>query len=313
MKQRIPTKEGALIKSCPFPGNRKSKTCQISLFGSRILGFFERGSGQYIILPKGVKIFNALYSLLGEYIVGPLGFEEVILPKIASVEVFRKAGILDKWNGYLISAKPFSSTRGVKEEYILDPLQCTVFYRIFEGKRIDVSKGPVKWFDKSGPTYRNEDLGKIRPSIKQREFHRAEFIYLGKKAQIIEIRENCILQLEKLCSALGLKYRVVVGANCYHLEKSEIKKPASIEEIPIKDLEIFCPSYKRKGNNGWLEVAGCSVLAEKLTSKFDIKSKYSETLWSGCIGIGMERFMFAILSNYGTEFDNFPAKLKGQF
>ncbi|MBS3122485.1 hypothetical protein J4434_06405 [Candidatus Woesearchaeota archaeon] len=314
----VPCVEGELIKQRPEPDiedDQATERAQViesidNLFESEILGEFVKNSGQYIILPKGTKILNGIYALLNKYIRDSIGFEEVVLPKIAPVDTFRKAGILSKWDNYLISVKPFSQTKGVKEEYLMDPLQCTAFYQFHENKIIDVSKGPRKWYDRSGPTYRNEDSDKIFPSIKQREFHRAEFMYLGTKEQVIETRETCLAQLEKLCHDLGLRYRIVVGSGCYQLKEGEIPAPESVEEIPIKDLEIYCQGHKNKDGEPYLEVVGSSILADTMTSRFNIRGSNGEELWSGCTGIGLNRLMYAIISTYGTEFENLPIRLQ---
>lgn len=301
----IPTEEGELIKQCPEVEVRPAIDGIDDLFESEIIGEFVKNSGQCVILPKGTRLLNGIYALLNEYVGNFIDFEEVVLPKMAPVDTFRKADILSRWDDYLVSARPFSRTNGVKEEYLLDPLQCTTFYQFHENKRVDVKKGARKWFDRSGPSYRNEDLDKLEPSVKQREFHRAEFVYLGTREQVIETREKCLTQVEKLCQDLGLRYRIVVGGGCYQLKEGEIPTPESQEEIPIKDLEIYIPHQER-----WLEVVGSSVLANTMTSRFNIRGNNGEELWSGCTGVGLNRLMYAVISNYGTKQENFPEKLR---
>ena len=310
VNKQIPTEEGELIKQGPELEVTQAIESIDDLFESEMMGEFVKNSGQYLILPKGAMVLNGLKNLLVEYVRDSVGFEEVVLPKIAPVDSFRKDDILGRWDDYLISVKPFSRTNGVKEEYIMDPLQCTVFYQFHENKRIDVSRCPKKWYDHSGPTYRNEDSNKIVPSVKQREFHRAEFMYLGTREQVIETREKCLTQLEQLCVDLGLKYRIVVGSGCYQLKDGKIKMPESLEEIPIKDLEIYCPGYSNKNGESYLEVIGSSILANTMTSRFNINGKNGEELWSGCTGIGLNRLMYAVISNYGTGLEKMPSKIQ---
>jgi seryl-tRNA synthetase len=305
MEAKIPTKEGELIKEGPkMRTNGAIEGIDELLFKEEIIGEFVKGSGQNVILPKGTRILNGIYSVLNQYLKEAIGFEEVVLPKIAPVDTFRKAGILGKWDDYLESVKPFGKTNGIAEEYLMDPLQCTIFYQFLEGKVVDVSNGPIRVYDRSGPTYRNEDLDKIKPLVKQREFHRSEFVYVGTKEQVIETREKCISQMEKLCEDLRLRYRIVVGTGCFQLDNGEIKMPETAEEIPIKDLEIFCHGYKNPTDgSSYLEVVGSSVLADMQTSRFNIKSKDGKELWSGCTGIGLDRLMYALITNYGTNVD----------
>lgn len=285
-------KEGDVIKESEKLREKiqeEKDATSIDLLQFEIFG--ELTQGHYLILPRGMKILNHIYCILRTYLQEPLDFEEVVLPKMALVSTFKKAALLPKWNPHLLSANPYSETRGIDEEFILDPLQCTVFYQYHQDKEIDVSKLPRKWFDRSGPSYRNEDSDKLIPGIRQREFHRAEFIYIGKKDQVIETREACLSQLEKLCLDLNLEYRIVVGAGCHRFREDEKTYSEDNRLVQIKDIEIYCPGY------GFLEVSGNSVLGNALTSRFNISGADGEELWSGCTGVGLNRMIYAILSN----------------
>ncbi|MBT4541270.1 hypothetical protein HOC35_07190 [Candidatus Woesearchaeota archaeon] len=256
------------------------------LFNKEILMHYFQNSGQYIIKPKGVKLLNTILKLLSERIETPLGFEEVYLPKIIPFKTAETAGIIDKWDNYLISVMPYGETKGVEEHYLMDPLQCLAFYQAFKNQVVDVSNGAIKWYDHSGPTYRNEDLDKIRSSIKQREFHRAEFVYLGTEEQVRETRDQGLENLEQLCQDLGLKTRIVEGDSCYQ------------EGGDIVDLEIYLPQ-----EDEWLELAGGAILFDITTKKFNISSTTNENLWSGCLGIGLNRFMYAMVAYHSTNIE----------
>jgi seryl-tRNA synthetase len=294
-----------VIKEHGSPRSKNNEQ-KIDLIDMGIIGEFTQG--QYVILPKGMKILNGIYEALQTYVVKPLNFEEIVLPKMAPVDTFKKASLVDfpdgkqrqssfpwSWDQYLLTVQPFGETEGVKETYILDPLQCTVFYQFFEGKTIDVSNNPLKWYDRSGPTYRNESLDSLFPGVKQREFHRAEFVFLGTQEQVIHTRERALEQIESLCQSLELDYRIVVGGSCHRLEDHEVREPTSLDDIPVKDIEIYCPGY------GYLEVSGNAIMGNVLTSRFSIGGSNGEELWSGCSGVGLNRMMYALISNHGTE------------
>jgi len=68
--------------------------------------------------------------------------------------------------------------------------------------------------------------------------------------------------------------------------------------------------YKTKDGKSYLEVVGSAVLAETMTSRFNIKGENEEVLWNGCTGIGLDRLMYALISNYGTESNKMPVILK---
>ncbi len=300
-KKMLQFKRNDVIKEHSLPSSKENDQ-KTDLIAKGIIEEFTQG--QYVILPKGMKILNLIYEALQKYMVKPLNFEEVVLPKMAPVDTFRKASLVDfpdgkqrqssfpwSWDQYLLTAQPFGETEGVKETYILDPLQCTIFYQFFEGKTVDVSVNPIKWYDRSGPTYRNESLDSLMPGVKQREFHRAEFIFLGTQEQVIQTRERTLEQIEFLCQSLQLPYRIVVGGSCHRLEDHEVREPTSLEDIAVKDVEIYCPGY------GYLEVSGNAIMGNVLTSRFSINGSNGEELWSGCSGVGLDRMIYAVISN----------------
>ncbi|MBW2982591.1 hypothetical protein KY343_06935 [Candidatus Woesearchaeota archaeon] len=252
-----------------------------------IIEEFVKGSGQYVILPEGMELMDKITDLLKEYIAEELRFRKVSLPKIVPKSTLEKAEIFEKWDQYLIEVNPYrfpeGETKGVKERYFMDPLQCLAFYQSFENKIIE---SPIRWYDQSGPTYRNEDLDKIIPGIKQREFHRAEFVYMGPPKEVEKIADQCLVQLEKLCIDIGLKYRIVPGDSCY--DKGDIE---------VRDIEVFIPGYKNKEGEPWLELAGVSNKYDFQIKNFNIQSKDRKELWSGCMGIGLDRFMTAVYKN----------------
>ncbi|MFA6888497.1 MAG: aminoacyl--tRNA ligase-related protein [Candidatus Woesearchaeota archaeon] len=293
-------KEGDVIRQGKHQNSKNDSNLDIASF----FGDFIIGTGHYVLLPKATTLLRRLDNILETILAQNIGFEEVILPKMAPVETFQKAGILGRWDSYLLSVTPYSTTQGISEQYILDPLQCTAFYQYHAGKSIDVSEKPLLWYDHSGPTYRNENVPRLRAGIRQREFHRAEFMYLGSPEQVTATRKKCLSALENLCDDLKLQYRIVVGAGCYECNPEE---NSSNDIIPILDLEIFCPTESK---NQWLEVAGCSILETTVTSRFSIKNSNNESVWSGCVGIGLERFVYALLSTHGTDKKYWPKQLQ---
>jgi len=267
--------------------------------------YLNRDSGLFVILPNGEKLLNILSGLISRKIISKFNFKKIILPKISPLSTYKKANILGKWDSYLEKVMPFGKTKGIKEDYILEPLQCTPLYQLFENSRLDLNKLPLKFFDCSGPTYRNEDLGKLKALVKQREFHRAEFIYIGTKEQVIELRESILKEILKILESWGIGDRIVVGSGCFEVSKEEVIYPESIEEIPIKDIEVYIPK-----NKWWLELAGASVLWNLQTKRFNITS--SEELWSGCVGIGLERLLYCFLAQKGFDIKNWPEEIQGE-
>ena len=83
------------------------------------------------------------------------------------------------------------------------------------------------------------------------------------------------------------------------------------EENEIKgtiDFEAYLP-YRGDRSKEWLEIQNVSIVGEKYIKAFNIKTQRSQ-LWSGCSGIGLERWMTAFLAQKGLEYDQWPSSFK---
>jgi seryl-tRNA synthetase len=312
----VPVQEGELVKEGPKRAAKPVQDLDALLFKERMIDHYAgRESGLFIILPEGQRLFEVLKGLVEERIGRALGYIPITLPKISPVDTFRKANILGKWDGYLERVQPFSATNGVKEDYLMEPLQCTPLYQYLEGRVLDASDGPLKLYDASGPTYRNEDTEEISPLIKQREFHRSEFMYLGTKEQVISSREETLAKLEDLCDSLSMQYRIVVGSGCYQISDDDILFPKTAEEISIKDLEVHIPAgFDKRGERmHHLEVAGAAALGDIQAKRFNICASDGGHLWSGCVGVGLERLMYAFLAHHGFDKAAWPEIVKDKY
>jgi seryl-tRNA synthetase len=63
-------------------------------------------------------------------------------------------------------------------------------------------------------------------------------------------------------------------------------------------------------NGNWIEFQNLSVNGEKYPKGFTVKSQSSEPLWSGCSGVGLERWASAFLSQKGLDSSNWPEEFQ---
>jgi seryl-tRNA synthetase len=63
-------------------------------------------------------------------------------------------------------------------------------------------------------------------------------------------------------------------------------------------------------NGNWIEFQNLSVNGEKYPKGFTVKSQSGEALWSGCSGVGLERWASAFLSQKGLERANWPEEFQ---
>jgi seryl-tRNA synthetase len=87
------------------------------------------------------------------------------------------------------------------------------------------------------------------------------------------------------------------------------EKDASEKIKGTIDFEAYMPYRGSREESEWLEFQNLSIIGDKFTKAFNIKTQKGE-LWSGCSGIGLERWTAAFLSQKSLDFENWPKKFQ---
>lgn len=290
------------------------------------------GKGKWFYFPPAAAIMRAMEEIALKEVVMPLGFKEIIQPMHVSFDTWIKTGHLEGMPGeiyYICEPKNreieewkefvdlLKIKREVDESLLLKNLkapkagicyaQCPNIYAALSKKTIAEESLPLLIFDRSTPSDRYEAGGKHGVE-RVDEFHRIEIVYIGTKEQLVEIREKLIESYRHVFEEiLDLEWRMA-RVTPFYLQQAGI---LSKEEDEIKgtiDFEAYLP-YRGDRSKEWLEIQNVSIVGEKYTKAFNIKAQKSK-LWSGCSGIGLERWMIAFLAQKGMEYDRWPAKFK---
>ncbi|HHO57160.1 MAG TPA: serine--tRNA ligase, partial [Thermoplasmatales archaeon] len=277
-------------------------------------------------------IMRAMERIAIENVVRPLGFREVIEPMHVTFDTWIKTGHLEGMPGeiYYI-CEPESRereewerfvdllkiTRKVDEEELLKHLkppregvcyaQCPNIYTALAGKTLAERNLPLLIFDRSTPSDRYEAGGK-HGIERVDEFHRIEIVYIGTEEQLREIREKLMERYSHVFNKiLDLEWRMA-KVTPFYLQQAGIDGEEKEEIKGTIDFEAWLP-YRGDRSKEWLEIQNVSIVGDKYTRAFNIKGQKSE-LWSGCSGIGLERWMVAFLAQKGMEPDEWPDGFK---
>jgi len=290
------------------------------------------GKGKWFYMPPAAAIMRAMEKIALQEVVLPLGFKEVIEPMHVSFDTWLKTGHLEGMPGeiyYICEPKSRDEqqwehfidlvkiTREVPTEELLKNLkapkegvvyaQCPNIYASLAGKTISEDALPLLLFEHSVPSDRYEAGGK-HGIERVDEFHRIEVVYIGTKEQLLELREKLIARYKHVFNdILDLEWRMAKVTPFYMQQAGMV----GIEEEEAKgtiDFEAWLP-YRGDRSKEWLEFQNISIVGEKYTKAFNIKGQRS-TLWSGCSGIGLERWMVSFLAQKGLEPENWPQSFK---
>lgn len=298
-------------------------------------GWLKQGptKGKWFFRPQITAIMREMEKIAINEVLKPLGFQEIIESHIVPFDIWLKTGHLEgmpsefyyvaepatrdveKWERFIDLVK-------IKKEIAFDELkknlstpnagicyaQCPVIYWSFRGKTIAEKSLPVLIYDNTANSCRYESGG--RHGIERvDEFHRIEPVYIGTREQLIDIRDKLLERYKYVFNEiLDLEWRMAWVTPWYMTQAGKIGEKGTQDTGTI-DFEAYMPYRGTRKDSEWLEYQNLSILGDKYIKAFNIKAQKSE-LWSGCSGIGLERWTSAFLAQKGIDPEKWPLGFK---
>ncbi len=299
------------------------------------LNWIKQGpsKGRWFFYPPAASVIKAMEDLAVREVLAPLGFSEVISPHVVPFEIWIKTGHMegvpgevyyvsepssrdpDEWSTFsdlvkITKTVPDFSGLVTKPVGGITYAQCPVIYWSLEGKTLDPEQLPIKVFDRKAVSCRYESGG--RHGIERvDEFHRIEPVFIGTREQMLSLRRELIERFyhvfEKI---LNIDWRAAWVTPFYmqqagefiEEEEREEQIPEKISEIDLEDRDKGTIDFESRMpyREGWLEFQNLTIVGDKYTKAFRIKAP-KEELWSGCAGIGLERWCASYLAQKGLD------------
>lgn len=296
--------------------------------------------GQWIHGPQSVQLFRAFEQIVIEKIIRPLGFSEMIFPKLTPWEVWKRSGHAKGVYPeiyYVCTPKTrdptfwedvgdfFKVTGEVPIDMIREKMdgpigglcyaQCPSFWPFIQGETLATVSLPIKVFDRSGTSHRYESGG-IHGIERVDEFHRIEIVWLGTAEQTVELADKLheayhqvfeeILELEWRCARVTPWFMAQEGMIDTGKAPQNIDTCACDcgERVGTTDYEAYLPY-----SDSWLEFQNVSINGDKYPKGFNVKIQNNEPCWSGCSGVGLERWTAAFLAQKGLDIEGWPDKI----
>ena len=300
------------------------------------MGWIRRtsGKGQFVFGREYTALINVFKEIIIKHMYETLGFYETIFPKFEPWKIPTKSGhaatILP--NAYFVFVPKDSAVefwedvsdhykitgeidkegilRRVESVGIMSYAQCPPFWSLLEGRTIDEKTLPLKIYDWSGPTYRNESGG-THGLDRIEEFHRIETLWVGTKKQVTETWKQTIDAFKKIFDkVLDLELRSA-KVSPWWMAHAGMKTEKGTEEVGTFDFDAYLP-FKGDRDSEWLEIQNTSSIGDKYPKAFTVKGT-KEELWSGCAGGSLERWAVAFLAQKGFDTKNWPEEIRKSF
>ena len=295
------------------------------------LGWLQQGptKGKWFYRPQAAAILKAMEAVAIHEVLYPLGFQEVIASEFVPFDVWLRTGHLEgmpaefyyvaepcsrdveRWERFIDLTK---ITKEVPEEELQKNVslpqmgicyaQCPVIYWSFRGKTIADASLPILIYDKTAVSGRYESGG--RHGIERvDEFHRIEPVYIGTREQLLDLREKLIDRYKHVFNdVFDLEWRMAHVSPWYMQQAGKISEEREQETGTI-DFEAYLPYRGERKDSEWLEFQNLSILGDKYIRAFNIKAQ-KQDLWSGCSGIGLERWTAVFLAQKGLDPKQWP-------
>lgn len=301
------------------------------------LGWLKQGptKGKWFYGPQITAVFRAMEKIVLDKILRPLEFKEVIGSNIISAdEIWLKTGHLEgmpmeiyyvnepktrdpkEWETFIDKIKitkqvPYEEIKNLIKTKPLMGLtyaQCPILYWFFRGKVIADEELPVLIYDKKQNSFRYESGG--RHGIERvDEFHRMEIVFIGTNEQMIKMKDKLFeIYKDIFNNILEIEWRTAWVTPFYMQQAGQIKTDDKERVKGTVDYEAWLP-FRGGREKEWLEFQNLSIVGDKYTKAFNIKSQKKE-LWSGCSGVGLQRWAIAFLAQKGLDPKYWPKEFK---
>jgi seryl-tRNA synthetase len=186
--------------------------------------------------------------------------------------------------------------------------QCPALWTFFQGRTIPNDRVPIKVFDRSGTSHRYESGG-LHGIERVDEFHRTELVWLGTREQVNRTAQDIMAAYKKIFEeTLELDWRQARVTPWFMAQEGMVGTDENAE-IGTTDFEGMLP-YRKGTTEEWLEFQNVSNNGMKYPKGFTVKLQSGEPLWSGCSGIGMERWAAVFIAQYGLDLGKWPRAMR---
>lgn len=287
------------------------------------------GKGQWFYGPQITALQRAFEKIIYDKIIDKLEFQECLFPKLIPLEVMEKMKYLEGLpEGMYYASAPkrdpelfqqFKNDLMINKEIPMDLLeaglkspsnvlaaaQCEPFYEFLAHEVIDESELPIKYYDKSGWTYRWEGGGS-KGLDRVNEFQRIELVWLSTPEEVETIRDLTLELSHELANELEIEWYTEVGDDPFYLEGRKVENRG----IEFPDTPKYEMRLKVPGQEKGVAVVSANIHGTHFIEGFSIKEAHQHRIWTGCTGFGLTRFLYGFLAQKGFNEENWPKLIR---
>lgn len=285
------------------------------------------GSGQVAYREPLVSLFYLFDSILKGFSIKVFGGIEYIYPTLLSNGVLKKVGYFDSFPNLLMFSvrlkNEISNYTDFKEQfkdltetdeitdhlmpyctgtkYGLPPTMCYYVYDMLSGKEVK-----NRCVTARGKSFRFENKY-CKPFERLWDFTIRETVFLGDSTFV----RNHVNAYKS--AAIKLMEKIGMHGFCESANDPFFLVEDTTNRINVQ--KMFGSKYElrmRINKEDTIAIGSFNIHGQFLSKRFKLYSTEpdQEFIYTGCIGIGLERFIFSFLSQFGTDMDKWPEFVK---
>lgn len=157
-------------------------------------------------------------------------------------------------------------------------------------------------YSAEGRCYRHEHRARVK-AFRGREFRMREIMFVGEPSQVTAMRETIVEHVWELFNELGLKGYLETATDPFFYQEDSIMK--FYQQSGALKYEL------RAAPDGASDtaIASFNLCGDVLCGAYHIQPTQGE-LHSGCVGLGIDRWLQALLYIHGRDVQSWPADVR---
>lgn len=137
------------------------------------------------------------------------------------------------------------------------------------------------------------------------QFQMREIVVIGEPAYVEAVRQQLIDQVWNLFCEMGLLGKIESASDLFYYSEDISKSQHQM----MSSLKYELVASVREGTEA-ISIASFNNVRDSLVNAFGIADPERPVLHSGCIAFGIDRWVYVLLSMYGTDPERWPGKLR---
>jgi seryl-tRNA synthetase len=286
----------------------------------------DYGKGQVAYSGPVLKLARLINEKAGELYAEAFGAVDGHFPALVDAETLHKCGYFDShpnavtFVGNMVedfdAIEEFRRANSCSEgallpphEHIhvdgmcLNPAACFPCYPTLKGARIATGQA-LTWL---GRVFRYESRN-INGLDRLYEFNVRELVFVGNDVYVRDCRQRALGVVEQLASHFDIDCRIQTATDPFFATVSAAKKFWQAAQEVKNEIKI--PALDRDGNVKQLACGSINLHGNFFGRRFDIKTADGEEAQTGCVGLGIERWVLATFTQHGFDPDRWPEAVR---